>query len=300
MKHLITFLLAICLSFSVYAQPKAGSTITVYSGLKTSAQLLQFMDILKAEMPEYNFAFEEKPGAGGIVAGNFFATAPGNGTKLLLFGAMGTLVYHDVLSPELVKYERSDIKTLSSLYENKEVLVTHIDGPVKTMDDFKRKLTDGVSQINIGVRTTTDKIVCTNVMKLVDNKRMECIDYPNSFKLQHEILGNQIEFGLINYSEALAQDRLHIVGSLKTYNSTLKSMYTTFPALKKTYAGLAALALPGSAPQEVVEFWEKALLKVIASDKYKEFIEKNMLHLDPSMMGSKNFEHLIQEARKNR
>lgn len=300
MKLLATFLLALCLGFSAYAQPKPGTTITVYSGLKTSAQLLQFMDILKAEMPDYNFTFEEKPGAGGIVAGNFFATAPGNGTKLLLFGAMGTLVYHDVLFPDIVKYERSDIKTLSSLYENKEVLVTHIDNNVKTMDDFKRKLTDGTSQINIGVRTTTDKIVCTNLLKLIQSTRMECIDYPNSFKLQHEVLGNQIEFGLINYSEALAQDKLRIVGSLKTYNASMKSMYTTFPELKKTYAGLAALALPGSAPPEVVEFWEKALLKVIASDKYKEFIEKNMLHLDSSMIGSKNFENLIFEARKNR
>lgn len=296
---LLVMVLSIVYHAGAFAQPAVRSTITVIFSLKTSPQMIQFVEVLKAEMPEYSFVFEERPGAGGIVAANAFVNMSGDGTKLMLFGAMGTLVYNDVLQPEAVKYERADLKTISAVYENKEVLVTQTGSSVRTIEDFRTRISDKNARINIGVRTTTDKMVCLNLRQLVGS-HIECVDYPNSFKLQHELLGNQIEFGLINYGEALEQPKMQIIASLKKYGPQLKSLADGFPQLKTTYAGLAALALPRAASSETSDFWEKSLMRVMSSDNYKAFVERNQLHMELRMFGSRNFEKLIVEARKNR
>ena len=261
--------------------------------------MIQFLDVLRTEMPDYTFVFDERPGAGGIVAANSFVNERGDGTRLLLFGANGTLVYQDLLQANIVKYTRADLKTISAVYENKELLVTRSGSRIKNMDDFRSQVLSKKTQINIGVRTTTDKMMCLNLRDIA-GKHVECVDYPNSYRLLQEIIGGQIEYGLLNYGDVVDQPRTQAIGSLRKYGSDLKSLSESFPALKPVYAGLAAMALPRSASKETEDWWELSLMKVLSSTTYKAFAERNHLHMEPRILGSKNFERLIIEARKNR
>ena len=81
------------------------------------------------------FVVENVPGAGGVVAAKFVATAPADG-HIVMLGDSGALAINQVLTPNLGYDPLRDFTPVTALVTVPTVLVIHPSVPAKTLAEF--------------------------------------------------------------------------------------------------------------------------------------------------------------------
>jgi tripartite-type tricarboxylate transporter receptor subunit TctC len=222
---------------------------------------------------------ENRPGAGGATAANAVAKSPKDGTTALMMSNA------HVIAPVMVKslpYDSvNDFQMLSMIGQAGLVLVARPDFPAKNLEETLRVLKADPGKYNFaspGVGTTQHFAV--ELMNQMAGVKMQHIPFRATPQAIAALLGGQVELVM----ELIQTVRGQIEsGQLKAIAVTSPQRFPSLPNVP-TFAesGLPdyavtswyGLALPAGTPAPIVETFNAALTKALASDKVRDQILK--------------------------
>lgn len=141
---------------------------------------------------------ENKPGAEGSLGMQSAKAAPADGYTLVL-GGISPSVVNAVLVKDLKYDPVKDFKPLFGYNRNMYVIIVAGDSNIKTLADLKGA-TKGVG-LNAGVYSSTLRLTAEWLAGMMGVK-FNLIPYKGQGQIQTEIIGKQLDFGLVDVSGA--------------------------------------------------------------------------------------------------
>jgi tripartite-type tricarboxylate transporter receptor subunit TctC len=222
---------------------------------------------------------ENRPGGGGATAANAVAKSPKDGTTALMMSNA------HVIAPVMVKslpYDSvNDFQMLSMIGSAGLVLVARPDFPAKNLEETLRVLKADPGKYNFaspGVGTTQHFAV--ELMNQMAGVKMQHIPFRATPQAIAALLGGQVELVM----ELIQTVRGQIEsGQLKAIAVTSPQRFPSLPNVPTfaesgmpDYAVTSwyGLALPAGTPAPIVQTFNAALTKALASDKTRDQILK--------------------------
>jgi tripartite-type tricarboxylate transporter receptor subunit TctC len=222
---------------------------------------------------------ENKPSAGGVVAGQDVARARPDGYTLLLINN-GTAV-SEALFKQLPYEPEKAFDMISTIGFFPLVMVTDPKSPVKGVQDFIAEAKKNPGKLNvatIGVGSTQN--LAAELFKSVTGASFQIIPYKNTGEVVTALKGGDVAAAF----EILAPMTSHIKsGNLRALAVTTAKRFSTLPDVPtvmesgvQTYdvASWNGLAAPAKTPRPVIERLQQAVAKAVDSaEVQKRFAE---------------------------
>ena len=201
---------------------------------------------------------ENRPGAGGNVAGEFVARSEPDGYTLLLTtigtGAINFAVYGDRMP-----YKPEDLAAIGLLIRVPNVLLTANDLPVRTVSELvalSKQRSGGLNYGTAGIGSSPH--VCGELFKLMTGAEMTHVPYRGSAPMLTELIAARVDAGMDNIPSALGFVRDGKIRAIATTGARRSSVLPDVPTLDEAgVKGFEATAwfgvlAPAATPSAVV------------------------------------------------
>ncbi|WP_028605294.1 Bug family tripartite tricarboxylate transporter substrate binding protein [Ottowia thiooxydans] len=227
---------------------------------------------------------DNRPGAGGVVAGQAVASAPADGYTLLLISS-GTAV-SEALFKSLPFDSRKDFTPVAPLATFDLVIVSSPTGEFKTLTDLVSWAKANPGKLNIGTPAIgTTQNLAAELFKTAAGIDAQVVPFKGTPDVITAIRGGQIQVGLDILSPLLSQIQgkaLHPLAVTGTKRSrVLPDVPTAQEAGVKNLnaASWNGLAVPAKTPKAVVDRLSKEINAALADADVRKKLEA--LNLDP-------------------
>lgn len=227
---------------------------------------------------------DNKPSAGGVVAGETVAKAPADGHTLLLISS-GTAV-SAVLFKSLPYDTVRDFIPLAPLATFDLVIVAPEGGRFKTLAELVAYARANPGKLNIGTPNIgTTQHLAAELFKSAAGIDVQIVPFNGTPAVVNALRGGQIDAGLDILSPLLAQIRAGVLRPLAITGDRRSRVLPEVPTAREAgIAGYSAaswngLAVPAGTPREVVVRLNREVVAALNDPAVKKKLED--LNLDP-------------------
>jgi len=212
---------------------------------------------------------ENMPGAGGMKGQGFVAKSKPDGYTLL--GYSSSVVKNSMMKK--APYSYKDFQPLAMYCYDPMFLVVPADSPYKTFKDLLEAAKEKGISVNTSGHASGPHIIALMVESALDGVKFNYV-HANSSALQvQQLLGAHVDAGFMSSGEASAQVEAGTMRPLVTSGSERLKAYPDVPTLKEegidvVYGAVRGIALPADTPDDVVQYLDKAFLKIINNQKF--------------------------------
>ncbi len=221
---------------------------------------------------------ENRPGAGGVVASQALAQAPGDGYTLIVV-ASGHAT-NPFLYAKLPYDTFKDFTPISLLASSPNILLVKADSPLKTLGDViaQAKAKPGsLSFAHAGTGTSTQ--LAGELLKSLAKIDIEAIPYKGGAPAIIDLLSGQIQLSFNNGPESVGQLNAGTVRALAVTTASRAPFLPDVPSIGETVPGYDTevwwgLLGPGGMPRELVEKLSHDFVAALNTDEVKQRLEK--------------------------
>ncbi len=217
------------------------------------------------------FLVENKPGAGGLLAGQSVASAAPDGYTYFM-GANGPILFAPLIFGRADVYDwKRDFVPVGTVSFTPMVLQVHPSVPYKTIGEFlaAAKKKDGTLTMASPGAGTSNHLV-SEYMQREGGLQWTTVHYKGNAPATTDLLGGQVQFNFDQLSVALPFIQQGRVRALAVTSTKRLSQLPDVPTLAESgFNGLSAetftgLLAPKGTPVEIVQRFSAALQKILA------------------------------------
>jgi tripartite-type tricarboxylate transporter receptor subunit TctC len=219
------------------------------------------------------FVVENKPGAGGSIAGEGVAHAAADGYSLLVIGAnnpINTSLYSK-LGFDLLR----DFAPVAGIYRVYQVMVVKPDFPARTVGEFIAYAKAHPGKVNFGSAGTGSVAhVSGELFKMMTGIDMQHVPYRGAPLALADLLAGQVQVMLDNLPSSIDHIRAGRLRALGVSTLAPLDVLPDVPPIAATVPGyetsaFAGLGAPAATPPAVVATLNKAVGVALADSKLK-------------------------------
>jgi tripartite-type tricarboxylate transporter receptor subunit TctC len=225
------------------------------------------------------FVVDNKPGAGGMIAGEFVAKAPADGYTFFM-GANGPILFSPLIFRRPVYDWKKDFAPVSSVSFTPLLLQVHPSVPYKTFAEFldaAKKNPGSINMASPGAGTTNHLV--SEYLQGATGAKWTTIHYKGNAPATTDLLGGQVQFNFDQLSVAQpfvqqGRTRALVVTSAKrlaqlpNVPTLAESGFKDFTA--ETFTGILA---PAATPKDIVHKLSAAIQKILAQKAVQDKFE---------------------------
>ena len=219
---------------------------------------------------------ENKPGAGGNIAGAYVARAPANGYTLFL-ATIGTHAINQSLYQTMPYDSEKDFAPLSRLAVFPNLLVVPTNSPYKTVSDLITYGKNNPGKLTFASPGNgTSSHLSGELFKLLTGVNMVHVPYKGSSPATADLISGQTSLmfdAIPSASTNIKANRLRALGiTSKTRNNSMPDIPTLDEAGVKGYEVMAwvGLVAPAGTPQPIVDKLYRTIAEVLAEKEVQE------------------------------
>jgi tripartite-type tricarboxylate transporter receptor subunit TctC len=219
------------------------------------------------------FIVENRPGAGGSVAGEGVAHAAPDGYSLLVIGANNPI--NTSLYPKLGFDLLRDFVPVAGIYRVYQVMVVRPDFPARTVGEFIAYAKANPGKINFGSAGTGSVAhVSGELFKMMAGIDMQHVPYRGAPLALADLLGGQVQVMLDNLPSSIDHIRAGRLRALGVSTLTPLDVLPGVPPIAATVPGyetsaFAGLGAPTGTAPAIVDRLNKAVGVALADAKLK-------------------------------
>lgn len=247
--------------------------------------------IVQQNNPGVNFVIEHRPGADAVIAQNLLAQSRADGHTISVPSHMSFFVTNDVWQKDLKKWTQNDFVNVVALGQSPLALVATKNSVVDTPQQFKALVTLAPRPINVAIGGGAHQMAYEYMIYSfgADKDRVVNIRYPGPAQAVAAVAAETTEFGIMPVAIArplIDAGRVKLIGL--TGSHALEKLPRA-PLLSETVPGISVYAgwivsLPGTAPKDVVEWYQQEFARAIKSSEYQTWAVDNYIFIDPKQL----------------
>lgn len=234
-----------------------------------------------AEIFGQPFVVENRPGAGGTVAGAVAAKSPADGYTLLM--ATTTLMFHAVVYPNLPYDPVKSFVPIGTAGTEILVITSHPSVPARTTAELIALLKANPGKYHYGSPGVgTVHHLTMEIFQKQAGVQITHVPYKGAALIIPDLLSGQIPLAVMSVNSTLQQARSGKIRAI-AISSPVKLAAADWPAISETLPGFDAastriLMAPAGVPREVVSRLSEALRKLLSSEDVLAAFEKQGAH----------------------
>ncbi len=208
---------------------------------------------------------ENRPGAGGNLAGEFVARGEADGHTLLLT-TIGTGAINFGLYGARMPYRPQDLAAVALLIQVPNVLMAANDCPARTLQELIALAGARQGGLNYGTAGIgTSPHICIELLNMMTGMRMQHVPYRGSAPMLTELVAGRVDVGMDNIPSALPFIREGRIRGLGVTSKARSPALPDLPTLDEAgAAGFEATAwfgvlAPAATPRPIVNRLGEAL-----------------------------------------
>lgn len=304
-KRVLTAVLLIAATVAS-ANPKVvTATIGYTPGSGNELSFRGVAAIVEKTHPDVTFMVLNKPGAGEVVALNYFtALDPKKGDNIFIVSHQGVFTTIENWYPEQMKFKPMDLEFVTTIAKSPLAVVANVNSPTNTPQQLINRIKNG-GDVNIGLGAAAHRLVFEYLMTATNASpdRVKHIMYQGPGNLAQDVAGGHVEFGILptavayplvkagklKYIALAGEQRLAQIPDVPLWQDYIKGM--------NVYAAWAVVLPPGST-KEQVEYYRNLFVPAIRSPEAKKFFDENLMFAVPAEQSPEGLRKYITELRK--
>jgi tripartite-type tricarboxylate transporter receptor subunit TctC len=287
MKHIIATLLLI--PALAWAQWTPSKTVTTTIGFAPgSGNELSFRiasSIVEKQHPGVSYIINNRPGAGEIVALNWFTKLPADGSNIYIASQQGPFTANEVWFPGQANYDPMDMKFVTTIAKSPLAIVAHNSSSTNTPQQLVQRLKITKDPVNFAVGATAHQLVFEYLMDKTQGRRdlAKPVLYKGPAQALQDVAGNQVEFGIMPAAVAYPMVKAGKVKYIGLAGEQRLAQIPEVPLLKDTVPGLNVYAawmivLPPGSSQHQVDYYNRVFVPAINSAEAKKLFDENLMY----------------------
>jgi len=291
---------------TAFANPKVVTTTIGYApGSGNELSFRGVAAIVEKNNPGVTFTVLNKPGAGEVVALNYFtALDPKKGDNIFIVSHQGVFTAIENWYPEQMKFKPMDLEFVTTIAKSPLAVVANVNSPTNTPQQLINRIKNG-GDINFGLGAAAHRLVFEYLMTATngDPKKVRWAMYQGPGQLAQDVAGGHVEFGILptavayplvkagklKYIALAGEQRLAQIPEVPLWQDYIKGM--------NVYAAWAIVLPPGST-REQVNHYKNLFVPAIRSPEAKQFFDNNLMFTVPAEHDPDGLRRYITELRK--
>jgi len=302
MKKLLSFifLLASITTASAFTPPKQiNVTVGFAPGSGNEVSFRGIAAIIEKNNPNINFVITNRPGADEVIAMNFFAQQPKDGSHLYIPSQQGAFTIIEQWYPDQLKVNPMDLELITTIAKSPLAIVANVNSKTNTPRELLDRVRNTNENINFAIGASAHRLLFEYMMDhgKGNSNRVQSVLYRGPAQAVQDVAGGQAEFGIMPVAVSYPlykAGKIKYIGLASDYKI---SAIPEVPLLKEAIPGLTIygawmIALPPETPKEIVKYYQDLFVTAIRSPEAKQFFEQNLMIAIPeeqSPEGAKKF-----------
>jgi tripartite-type tricarboxylate transporter receptor subunit TctC len=244
--------------------------------------------VVEKNNPNIHFIVSNKPGAGEIVALNWFTKLTPDGSNLYIASQQGVFTGSDIWYPTQMKYNPMDLEIVTTIAKSPLCVVANINSKTNTPKELIDRIKNTKEPVTFGVGALAHRLVFEYLMDRGGGNRslVETTLYKGPAQVMQDVAGNQIEFGILPTAIAYPLVAAGKAKFIALAGEHRLAKIPNVPLWKDTIPGLNVygawvITLPPGSPQEQVEYYNKLFVPAINSPEAKKLFDENLMFTVP-------------------
>jgi tripartite-type tricarboxylate transporter receptor subunit TctC len=290
MRRAIAFLLSALAATALHAQNFPSRTVTLTVGFAPGGGTDTAARIVAKKLTEsigQSVVVENRAGAGGNIAAQHIATAPPDGYTIHLT-SVGPMTVAPAMEKNLPYDPKKDIApiTMGMVFPN--VFVVHTGVPAKTLREFVALAKSKPGQLTYassGIGGAGH--LSGELFKQAAGIDMVHVPYKGGGPAMTDLLGHRVDMYPAVPSTALPHIQSGKLLALATTGSKRTTLMPDVPTIaEQGYPGFEAVnwyafVAPGKTPRDIVDFWNREIVKALNDPTVKSELAKHGLEPQP-------------------
>ena len=219
------------------------------------------------------FVVDNKPGAGGSIAGAEVVRAAPDGYTLLF--SSNSAVASNVALLKSIPYDpMKDFSPVAGIGENMLVLMVKSSFPAKNLAEFVAYAKARPGKLSAGYGSSTSQVSISLLNKLAGLDTAS-IPYKGIPLAVNDVVGGTTDFTFVDLGNALAQSKGGNLKPIAVTSDKRNPLVPEWPTIQESYPGFDirawfAVVGPANMPKAVVDKLNAAMVKALAQPDTKE------------------------------
>jgi tripartite-type tricarboxylate transporter receptor subunit TctC len=219
------------------------------------------------------FVVDNKPGAGGSIAGAEVVRAAPDGYTLLF--SSNSAVASNVALLKSIPYDpMKDFTPVAGIGENMLVLMVKSSFPARNLAEFVAYAKARPGKLSAGYGSSTSQVSISLLNKLAGLDTLS-VPYKGIPLAVNDVVGGTLDFTFVDLGNALAQAKGGNLKPIAVTSDKRNPLVPDWPAIQETYPGFDirawfAVVGPANLPKPVVDKLQAAIVKALAQPDTKE------------------------------
>jgi tripartite-type tricarboxylate transporter receptor subunit TctC len=228
---------------------------------------------------------ENRPGAFGAVAVGILKSLPADGYTLLL-GGNSPIVVNPLFIADLSYDPVKDLKPISGLSRNTNVLVVSTSSPIRSIDDLLRAAKTGAHPLNVGTPAAGYQLVMEWLAREAGVK-FSHIRYKGGAPCYSDAASGQIDMAVAELAGTLELIKGGRLRALATTGATRHPSLPDVPTMQESgFPGFVTYSwnsfyVHAQTPEAIAQKLSDAMQQVMATDAAREFAQHAGTELMP-------------------
>ena len=220
-----------------------------------------------------SFVVDNKPGAGGNIAGSEVVRAAPDGYTLLF--SSNSAVASNVALLKSVPYDPlKDFTPVAGIAQNMLVLMVKPTFPAKTLPEFIAYAKSKPGKLNAGFGSSSSQVSIAMLNKLAGLETMSVPDKGIPLAV-NDVVGGTLDFTFVDLGNALAQSKGGQLRAIAVTSDKRNPLAPDWPAISETVPGFDitawfAVVGPAGIPKPVVDKLNAAIVALLEKPDAKE------------------------------
>jgi tripartite-type tricarboxylate transporter receptor subunit TctC len=219
------------------------------------------------------FVIDNRPGAGGNIATEVVANAPGDGYTLLLIGSSNTInpSLYDKLNFNFLR----DIVPVAGIVRVPLVMVVTPSLPAQTVPEFIAYAKANPGKINFASGGNGSSLhVAGELFKMMTGINIVHVPYRGGGPALTDLIGGQVQVIFSNLPESIEYIRAGTLRALAVTTATRSQVLPDLPTVGEVVpgyeaSGIGGVGVPRATPVEIVEKLNKEINSALANPQMK-------------------------------
>jgi tripartite-type tricarboxylate transporter receptor subunit TctC len=284
-KLLATLLLVPAMAFAWEPPKTVTATIGFAPGSGNELSFRIVSSVVEKQHPSISYIINNRPGAGEIVALNWFTKLPADGSNIYIASQQGPFTANEVWFPGQANYNPMDMQFVTTIAKSPLAIVAHVSSATNTPQQLVQRLKLTKDPVNFAVGATAHQLVFEYLMDKTHGRRdlAKPVLYKGPAQALQDVAGNQVEFGIMPAAVAYPLVKAGKVKYIGLAGEQRLAQISDVPLLKDTVPGLNVYAAwmimlpPGSSPQQV-DYYNRVFVPAINSPEAKKLFDENLMY----------------------
>ena len=287
-KMLIALLLVPAMAMAWEPPKQVTATVGYAPGSGNELSFRGVAAIVEKNNPGTSFVVNNLPGAGEVVALNWFTKLPADGANIFISSQQGVFTATEIWYPELAKFRAMDLEFVTTIAKSPLAVVASINRTANTPKELVERLKNTKTPITVGLGATAHKILFEYLMEKGhgNQAQVKTVMYKGPGQVMTDIGGNHIEFGILPTAVAYPLVKAGKAKYIALAGEQKLAQIPSVPLWKDTIPGLNVYAawmitMPPGTPRAQVDYYNKLFVPAIRSREAKEFFDANLMFTVP-------------------